>query len=287
MPAKYLTAFLFLVGALIGAAAIVMLRKPAGDVASSTANAPHAAAGTAPADAALTAAPPAPAPAAAPEAAPATAREAQVADVRIDATVAWLRQRFPAGFPDLTAAEALELKSLDFQNVPLTDADLAMLAPLVNLEDLGLRGTAVTDAGLAHLSGMAQLRGVGLRGTKLDGSGLAALPAGVERLDLTDTQVSEAALGNLSGRRALSNVKLNRLKLGDAAIATISTLPGLEKVELDVTAITDVGLRRLVEDNPRLRRIEVRYTRTSAELADELSRQRPGLEIVQQGFGIR
>jgi uncharacterized protein YjbI with pentapeptide repeats len=293
MRAKSSTAVLFLIallGALLGAAAMAWLRRPSTAVASAP-PAP-AQAGQAPDrfDAVLTDAPAVPREVE-PAGDPAAQRAAAAEPADVAETVAWLRAKFPGGFPDLTAAEALELRSLDFRDFPLTDADLARLAPLVHLEDLGLRGTAVTDAGLAHLSGFVHLRGLDLRGTRIDGSGLAGLPAGVEHLDLTRTQVTEAALSNLSGRVALKNVNLNHLALGDAAIATISTLPALAMVELDGTALTDAGLRRLFDDNPRLMRIEVRETKTSAALAEALCCARPGLEIVQQqgvpGFAVR
>ena len=57
----------------------------------------------------------------------------------------------------------------------MTDAGLALLKGLPQLQMLYLYGTQVTDAGLAHLKGLSRLRRIGLSDTQVTGVGVARL----------------------------------------------------------------------------------------------------------------
>lgn len=57
----------------------------------------------------------------------------------------------------------------------MTDAGLARLTALSELEWLTLSGTRITNAGLAHLHRLASLKGLMLANTQVDQTGIAAL----------------------------------------------------------------------------------------------------------------
>ena len=201
----------------------------------------------------------------------------------IPAAVAWLQRVLPDRYESLTAQELAGLEELDLRGAALSDADLALLAPLTNLRVLGLRGTPVTDAGLAHLSGLA-LTSLDLRGTAVTSFGMARLPsATLEALHLTDSKVLGNELYLLPGMPHLAVLKLNRLQeLDDASIESLGAFPNLRHVELDGTRVTAQGLRRLFELNPDLKRIELRGVPVSEEALSELRAQHPSCELVRE-----
>jgi len=82
------------------------------------------------------------------------------------------------------------------------------------------------------------------------------------------------------GRCPLATLKLNFLALSDFTVEPLAAQPALRHLELDGTALTDAGLRRLLELLPALNRIEARNTRVSPELARELASARPELQLV-------
>ncbi|MHB1037765.1 MAG: leucine-rich repeat domain-containing protein [Pirellulales bacterium] len=62
-----------------------------------------------------------------------------------------------------------------YGNVKITDAWLACLKGLTQLQTLNLGSTKVTDAGLAHLKALTQLQTLNLGATKVTDAGLAHL----------------------------------------------------------------------------------------------------------------
>ncbi len=65
--------------------------------------------------------------------------------------------------------------SLSLSNTQVTDAGLAYLAGLNDLQSLMLDGTQVTDAGLAHVKRMKNLLALDLSGTHVTDDGIAEL----------------------------------------------------------------------------------------------------------------
>ena len=66
----------------------------------------------------------------------------------------------------------------------VTDADLACLPPLANIEWLDLSQTRITDVGLRHLKGMRQLRWLNLKETQVTAAGIAALRAALDHTQI-------------------------------------------------------------------------------------------------------
>jgi hypothetical protein len=68
----------------------------------------------------------------------------------------------------------------------VTDADLACLPPLTNIEWLDLSETQISDDGLRHLKAMPQLRWLNLKKTHATDAGIAALREALEHTEIVD-----------------------------------------------------------------------------------------------------
>ncbi|MFM2169542.1 MAG: hypothetical protein RIS79_3913, partial [Verrucomicrobiota bacterium] len=82
---------------------------------------------------------------------------------------------------DALAPIADKVASLDLARTKVTDAGLAKLAQMKNLQELHLENTAIGDAGLDHLKGLSSLEYLNLYNTKVTDAGLAKL-SGLSKL---------------------------------------------------------------------------------------------------------
>ncbi|OHB73193.1 MAG: hypothetical protein A2V70_07790 [Planctomycetes bacterium RBG_13_63_9] len=111
-----------------------------------------------------------------------------------------------ASIPDedlLLLKESPDLEQLSFNNVPITDRQMALLEGL-SVRVLSLAGTRVTAAGLGHLSGLPKLESLTLVETQITDEGLRQLESlsNLRRMNLTyGPHVSSAGIERL--RRAL------------------------------------------------------------------------------------
>jgi YHS domain-containing protein len=99
---------------------------------------------------------------------------------------------------------------LNLAGTGVTDAGLAQIAGLKNLQRLHLEKTAITDAGLAHLKGLAELRYLNLYGTKVTDKGLESL-RGLKKLRnlyVWQTAVTEEGAKALAG--TVTGIDINR-----------------------------------------------------------------------------
>ncbi len=89
--------------------------------------------------------------------------------------------------------------SLWMRGTNVSDAGVAQLANLVNLEYLDASSTRLTDAGMRHLGGLPKLSYLSLSGTQVGDSGLAQLLElqWLSYLDLSNTHVGDAGLVHL------------------------------------------------------------------------------------------
>jgi len=110
----------------------------------------------------------------------------------------------------------------------VTDAGLAQLQSLTELEELDLRGTQVTGAGLAHLQGLTRL----------------------QVLFVTGIQFKDAELVHLQRLANLQWLSLDRTQVTDAGLAHLHVLHGLRVLFLNGTHVTDAGLAQLRQALP-------------------------------------
>lgn len=92
-----------------------------------------------------------------------------------------------------------QIVSLNLNKMPVTDADLELIAGFENLEKLNLNFTEVTGSGLRHLVSLRSLTEISLSGTKTDAEALQqlkSLPA-LRSVFLWQTQVSETEVASL------------------------------------------------------------------------------------------
>ena len=117
----------------------------------------------------------------------------------------------------ITGADLRHLKSFPRLNHlvlkncrQITDAGLAELSGLANLQYLYLNDTPITDAGLVHLARLSSLEELSLTHTQVTGPGLAHL-SGLTKLDflyLYSTGISPAGIDEL--QKALPKCRINR-----------------------------------------------------------------------------
>ena len=102
------------------------------------------------------------------------------------------------------------IRRLDLGGTKVTDAGLAKVAGMSNLEQLHLEKTAVTDAGLAQLKGLGELEYLNLYGTVVGDAGLEhlkSMPA-LRRVFLWQTHVTgPAAAAFLEARTDKDQIK--------------------------------------------------------------------------------
>ena len=172
-------------------------------------------------------------------------------------------------------------QKLDLFNTVLTDRNLDYLvAGLDNLRFLSLAETGITDAGLAHLSRLTDLEELHLDNTSITDQGLDALAAlpSLRVLDLKDTAVTDAGLARVKDFATLRGLYLTRTRITDAGLANIGSLENLETLILWGTGVTDAGLEHL-RSLTRLRELILWDTRVTEEGAEALRAALPGCDI--------
>jgi hypothetical protein len=140
-------------------------------------------------------------------------------------------------------------------SVEVTDAGLASLAGLTQLDALKIDGTSVTDAGLVHLKGMNRLVGLECGTSTIRGPGLVHLQSlpKLQSLTLNKGGVTDAGLAAISKLGNLAYVNLNDTAITDAGLTHLHGLSKLAVVHVSRTGVTDAGVRALQNARPGIR----------------------------------
>ncbi len=150
----------------------------------------------------------------------------------------------------LTKLRRLTLESIPVESGPqITDAGVAHLSGLVNLEELSIYAQKLKGASIQHLIGMQKLRCLTLISPLVhdrDLSPLASLVS-LERLELPDSGIDGTGFAHLVGNPRLRSLFLARSHVGDLGLAQIARLPNLEFVNLCNTQVTCTGLIQLTQ----------------------------------------
>ena len=176
--------------------------------------------------------------------------------------------------------ELTQLQRLDLRGTRLTDAGLVHLRGLSKLEWLDLHQTQVTDAGLAHLKELKQLQRLDLRGTQLTDAGLVHLQ-GLSKLawlDLRQTQVTGAGLAHLRGLTLLAHLDLSGTQVADAGLVHLHGVPQLRRLFLSRTKVTDAGLVHL-QGVAKLKRLDLDSTQVTEVGVVEMKQALPALDV--------
>jgi Leucine-rich repeat (LRR) protein len=136
-----------------------------------------------------------------------------------------------------------------------TDAALAPVGRLIQLEQLVVNGSKLTDNGLAKLKDLTSLSRLDLDYTKISDNGLANLQGlkNLSALSLNGTSVTDAGLSHLQGLTKLAELNLAGTHITDAGLAHLKGLTHLTVLNVVNTKITDAGMIELMRARPGLR----------------------------------
>jgi hypothetical protein len=168
--------------------------------------------------------------------------------------------RFLKEIPELRHLGLGEEGPWDFSHKPLpetsriTDAGLAHLRDLKQLQSLHIRGLSVTDAGLDSLSGLSNLHNLFLSRTRVQGPGLASLKSLPQLLylSLDGSTVSGKELSRLAGLPSLGLLSLNGIPLTTDGLTALKPLTSLSHLEIRGCGLSDAQVKDLQMSNPKL-----------------------------------
>jgi hypothetical protein len=143
---------------------------------------------------------------------------------------------------------------------PETDAPIAAIGRLTQLQDLGLfesltrYRSGVGDASLEHLKGLTNLSVLNFTFWPVTDAELAHLTAmtKLSTLGLPGTEVTDAGLVNLKCLRSLAKLDLSGTKVTDDGLTHLKALTNLSKLELRRTRVTRAGVEKLTRALPKL-----------------------------------
>jgi Leucine-rich repeat (LRR) protein len=160
-------------------------------------------------------------------------------------------------------AGLVQLQELVLDCLLVTDAGVAHLKGLSNLEILSLRAP-MSDAGMAHLAGLSKLRSLTLNGASVTDAGLAHLRGLTELDELTIHDLDHVELGlvHLATLTNLRQLIVSGPRLRGEALKALSGLVQLELLDLSDSPITDVDLAHLAPLSS-LRQLELARTAVS------------------------
>jgi Leucine Rich repeat len=112
----------------------------------------------------------------------------------------------------------------------VTDARLARLDSLTDIECLGLERCSITDAGMVNIARHHHLSTLRLNDTQITDSGLVCLAGLVdlERLELRGTAITDVGVEHLKKLSELRNLDIRDTKITDSGMQDLKrTIPGL------------------------------------------------------------
>ena len=153
-------------------------------------------------------------------------------------------------------ADLVELRSLRLPR-RITDAGLAHLKGLTNLENLDLNDTKITNDGLKHLSSLGNLQWLGVQDTRLTDEGLVHLRENsrLSAVSHLDSSLSESEVEDLVRQKGKYGLENRSLNVANETIEAVALSPngntlaiGTESGELKLVAVDTGKTRFTVED---------------------------------------
>jgi internalin A len=181
-------------------------------------------------------------------------------------------------------ARLTQLEELELSNNAITDAGLSHLAKLTSLRKLIVIGASITGSGLAHLASAKQLQEINAGASDINDTGLeyVAMLSGLRKLNLSATRVTDAGLPCLKDLKNLRELDLGATMVTDAGLAQLAGLSELQELDLSSDEITDAGLVHL-QQLSRLRKLIVVQTKVGDQGVTALTGAIPKLVASNQG----
>jgi hypothetical protein len=163
----------------------------------------------------------------------------------------------------------------------LGDAPLVHLKAMPLLRAVDLRKMNITDAGLANLQGLTQLQNLSLYDNNgITDAGLANLKnaKGLRELDLGDTPIGDAGLEQLTGLTQLQFLNLDKTKVTSTGMGHLKGMANLGKLRLNDTAVDDAGLEHL-KGLSKLKELFVQDAKVTEEGGENFKKAMPKTQI--------
>jgi len=157
------------------------------------------------------------------------------------------RRTKDAGDPELKRLATIpHVHTLWLDNTRASDAGVAHLGKIIELQHLSLQLCNVTDVGLGELRHL-QLRSIGLASTRITDAGLLHLQAmeNMTQLHLDDTSITDAGLANIRGLKRMYNLDLGNSMITDNGLRHLGAMSNLHFLDIGGPNITDAGLKHL------------------------------------------
>jgi len=186
----------------------------------------------------------------------------------------WLRKMLGDDF----FASGVQVRFFKFGTV--TDAALAPLERLDDVDLLWSRATRITDAGLRHIAHLKNLKALALTGSQVTDAGLKEFAEldNLKTLILDETQVTDEGLKEIVHLTNLTNLNLRGTRVTDVGMKEITRLTNLSILFLTRTCVTDVGVKE-ISKLKNLRRVELDGTQVTDAGARDLQAALPLLKI--------
>ncbi|QDU95078.1 DUF1570 domain-containing protein [Lignipirellula cremea] len=182
--------------------------------------------------------------------------------------------------PSLTEQSFAQLDEQYRPFLNVTDEDLTTrLAPGESVRSLSLGHTDVTDAGLAAIGRLRQLDWLDLAVCQVTDESAPVLGKLTEltQLNLEGTAVTDRTLPALGRLRKLQILDLSGTKITDAGLSELAGLSLLEELWLTGTPVTDAGLVPL-QRLRQLQTLQINGTRVTPGGYAEMKKALPGLQ---------
>jgi internalin A len=166
----------------------------------------------------------------------------------------------------MSQLKGLGVGLLHNRSAQLSDAGLAPLANLRQLQELQLSGVRFSKEGTQYLALLQQLEQLSVYGELTDD---ALEPIGriksLKILLLDSQQISDIGIAHLSALRNLQDFYLNRSAIDDRGLESLAAIPSLKSVYIGNSKITDDGIPYLLR-LPELERIDL----SSSQITDAI-----------------
>jgi hypothetical protein len=187
---------------------------------------------------------------------------------RVDNHPAWLKRI-------LRGQDQERVVIVHLEGAEISDSDILYLKDFPKLGGLYLNRTPLTNAALATIEELPELQDLDLSGTKISALRLTGL-CKLQELKLSGTPVESMRMVGLGDLRVL---ELSGTKIDDADVGDFIGFPKLHTLKLQDTGITDGGLARLGK-LPQLRSVWIKGTRVTPEGIGKLKEARPDITVI-------